>query len=82
MVSRDRVIHLDGITRPIEFYHRDYSGSTPVDTTDHRRTLYWNPHAHPDEMGMVKAKFYNSARRAMIKVSICGVGSDGRIYYY
>ena len=80
-IWRDRMFHLDGFPRPRQFYHRDYSKCEP-DSTDYRRTLYWNPNVHPDKDGKVNVTFYNGARPAYLKVSICGIGADGKIYYY
>ena len=79
-VFRDRRIVLDGFAYPEQFYHRDYSGVTPTDSTDYRRTLYWNPNAHPDKEGNLKIQFYNGARPAYLKVSICGISEEGVIY--
>ena len=76
------MMHLDGIAYPKQFYHRDYSGAALPDSTDYRRTLYWNPNVHPDKDGNINIQFYNGARPAHLKVTICGVGEDGKIYYY
>ena len=81
-LSRDRLIQLDGIAYPLEFYHRDYSSSILKDVQDYRRTLYWNPNVHPDKQGNVSISFYNGSRPSMLKVSICGVSADGKIYYF
>lgn len=81
-MRRDRRILIDGFAYPEQFYHRDYSGAALPDSSDYRRTLYWNPNAHPDKDGNLNIQFYNGARPAHLKVSICGVGEDGKIYYY
>ncbi len=81
-MRRDRRILIDGFAYPEQFYHRDYSGAALPDSSDYRRTLYWNPNVHPDKDGNLNIQFYNGARPAHLKVSICGVGEDGKIYYY
>ena len=81
-IWRDRMMLLDGFAYPEQFYHRDYSGAALPDSSDYRRTLYWNPNAHSDKDGNLNIQFYNGARPAHLKVSICGVGEDGKIYYY
>ena len=81
-MRRDRRIVINGFAYPEQFYHRDYSGAALPDSSDYRRTLYWNPNAHPDKDGNLNIQFYNGARPAHLKVSICGVGEDGKIYYY
>ena len=80
-VRRDRSLELDGIAYPEQFYHRDYSGQTPRDSSDYRRTLYWNPNARVDADGNLNVKFYNGARPAYLRVSMCGISEDGKIYY-
>lgn len=80
-VRRDRRILLDGFAYPEQFYHRDYSGQTPRDSSDYRRTLYWNPNARVDADGKLQVKFYNGARPAYLRVSMCGISEEGKIYY-
>lgn len=80
-MRRDRYFVMPGFSYPEYFYHRDYSDEVPTDTTDYRRTIYWNPNAHPDAEGNVDVKFYNGSRPAYLKISVCGVGQDGVIYY-
>jgi len=82
ILRRDRRMVIDGIAYPEQFYHRDYSGAALPDSADYRRTLYWNPNAHPDKDGNLDIQFYNGARPAHLKVTMCGVGEDGQIYYY
>lgn len=81
-VRRDRRILFDGFAYPVQFYHRDYSNSAPTDSADYRRTLYWNPNAHPDAEGRLSVSFYNGSRPSYLKISLCGVSADGKIYYY
>ena len=80
-VRRDRSLELDGIAYPEQFYHRDYSGQTPRDSSDYRRTLYWNPNARVDADGKLQVKFYNGTRPAYLRVSMCGISEEGKIYY-
>ncbi|MBE6331389.1 MAG: hypothetical protein E7070_03645 [Bacteroidales bacterium] len=81
-MRRDRRMVIDGIAYPEQFYHRSYADSALPDSADYRRTLYWNPNAHPDKDGNIDIKFFNGARPAHLKVTMCGVGEDGQIYYY
>lgn len=81
LVLRDRRIEIDGIAVPMQFYHRDYSNITP-DSSDYRRTLYWNPNAHPDADGNLNISFYNGSRKSHLKVSVCGINNEGKIFYY
>lgn len=80
-IRRDRRIVLDGIADPVQFYNRDYSMLTP-DSLDFRRTLYWNPNAHPDADGNLNISFYNGSRKSHLKVSVCGINNEGKIFYY
>lgn len=80
-IRRDRRFVIDGFAYPDEFYHCDYSNHVPSIPNDYRRTLYWNANAHPDRDGNLQIQFYNGSRPSQMKVSICGVGTDGIIYY-
>ena len=79
-IRRDRRLVFDGFTYPEQFYSPDYSNAVPDQPTDYRRTLYWNPNAHPDKEGKLNIPFYNNARTTRMRVSVCGVGVDG-IYF-
>ena len=79
-VRRDRRMVFDGFAYPEEFYSPDYSNAVPDQPTDYRRTLYWNPNAHPDKDGKLTIPFYNNARSTRMQISVCGVGNDG-LYY-
>ncbi|MBE6331879.1 MAG: hypothetical protein E7070_06200 [Bacteroidales bacterium] len=81
-IWRDRMMLLDGFAYPKQFYNRSYADSALPDSADYRRTLYWNPNVHPDKDGNINIQFYNGARPAHLKVTICGVSDDGQIYYY
>ena len=71
---RDRRYILDGMYEPNDFYHPDYSQRPlPADLQDHRRTLYWNPNARPDEEGRFTATFYNNGKQTRLKVSTAGL---------
>ena len=71
---RDRRIILDGMYEPDDFYHPDYSQRPlPADLQDHRRTLYWNPNAHPDADGHFTARFYNNGKPSRLKVTTAGI---------
>ena len=77
---RDRRYILDGMYEPDDFYHPDYSQRPlPADLQDHRRTLYWNPNARPDEEGRFTATFYNNGKQTRLKVSTAGITTSGGI---
>jgi len=64
-----------------EFYQPDYSQGLPSQSTDYRRTLYWNPNARSDEEGRFTATFYNNSKETRIKMSAAGVTKDGQLLY-
>lgn len=76
---RDRHYILPGFAEPTDFYSPDYSQARPVEPTDYRRTLYWNPNAHPDADGRYHVTFYNNSRQTRIRVSLAGITSDGKV---
>ena len=79
---RDRWLILPGIYEPDDFYHPDYTHSTPsTEVKDYRRTLYWNPNAVLDENGQYHARFYNNGKTTRIKVSAAGLTTSGKPIY-
>ena len=79
---RDRWLILPGIYEPDDFYHPDYTHSTPsAEVKDYRRTLYWNPNAILDENGQYHARFYNNGKTTRIKVSAAGLTTSGKPIY-
>lgn len=78
---RDRRYIFDGITYAEECYSPDYSSAIPAEPTDYRRTLYWNPNAHPSADGTFTTKVYNNSRETRVTVSSAGIDSQGQMYY-
>lgn len=78
---RDRHIVLQGINEPEDFYQPDYSNRQPVEPTDYRRTLYWNPNCVTDEQGRFTAVFYNNSKETRITMSAAGVTADGLLLH-
>ena len=76
---RDRRYLLPGIAEPAEFYQPDYSQALPLEPTDYRRTLYWNPNARLDDEGRFRTTVYNNSSETRIRVSVAGITPDGRI---
>ena len=76
---RDRRYLLPGIAEPAEFYEPDYSHALPLEPTDYRRTLYWNPNARLDENGCFRTTVFNNSSETRIRVSVAGITPDGRI---
>ena len=72
---------IDGLAFAEEFYSPDYSAVKPVEPTDYRRTLYWNPDVKPDENGLFQTTFYNNCRETRVTVSAAGLDSQGQMYY-
>ena len=66
-----------GYSRVDSYYHRDYSGAALPDSTDYRRTLYWNPRVETDHQGRFSLKFYNNARTKRIAVQAEGLTTYG-----
>lgn len=74
-----RVIKLDGITQPDEFYSPDYS-STPLPVEkDHRRTLYWNPSIETDCNGNASIEFYNAGKYTTLNIYAETISPDGKV---
>ena len=76
---RDRRYLLPGFAEPAEFYQPDYSQALPLEPTDYRRTLYWNPNARLDEDGRFRATVYNNSSETRIRVSVAGITKEGKI---
>ena len=76
---RDRRYLLPGIAEPAEFYEPDYSQSLPLEPTDYRRTLYWNPNARLDEDGCFRTTVFNNSSETRIRVSVAGITPNGKI---
>ncbi len=82
LVFRDRHIWLQGFNKAEAFYQPNYS-NMPVEErpADYRRTLYWNPNAVTDEEGRFTATFYNNGKQTRIRMSACGISTDGRLLH-
>ena len=68
---------IEGYSRVVSFYHRDYSGDELPDSADYRRTLYWNPDIETDHQGSATIRFYNNARTKRIVLHAEGITSWG-----
>lgn len=80
-VYRDRRYILEGFAYPAQFYHPDYSGQTPPEPSDYRRTLYWNPDLKLDEKGQAVITFYNNSRQTTLSVEAEGQAADGTLLW-
>ena len=76
---RDRRYLLPGFAEPAEFYQPDYSQALPLEPTDYRRTLYWNPNVRLDEEGRFRATVYNNSSETRIRVSVAGITKEGKV---
>lgn len=79
---RDRRYIFNGFTYPWRCYSPDYSKIKPTAPTDYRRTLYWKPDISLKEGEVFTDVIYGNSRMTKYKVTACGLGADGMIYYY
>jgi hypothetical protein len=70
---RDRHYMLEGFSEPADFYQPNYSLYKPIEPTDYRRTLYWNPNLATDKTGKARISFFNNSKETRIKVSVAGL---------
>lgn len=72
-----RHTYYEGYSRVSEFYSPDYSESVVPDTTDYRRTLYWNPDVYTDHLGCASVTFYNNAHTKHLHIRAEGFARNG-----
>lgn len=77
-----RHTYCEGYSRVVSFYHRDYSEEELLDTTDYRRTLYWNPSITTSVTGKAQISFYNNARTTPLHIRIEGITCDGDVFVF
>ena len=77
-----RHTYYEGYSRCVSFYHRDYSDCPLPDSTDYRRTLYWNPNVWSDHRGRVTVSFYNNARAKHLHIRAEGFTRNGEFIVY
>ena len=77
-----RITYYEGYSRVREFYSPDYSECALPDSTDYRRTLYWNPDIWTDMQGRSSITFYNNARTKHIHVRAEGFTRNGDFIVY
>ena len=77
-----RHTYYEGYSRVVSYYHRDYSGDELPDSTDFRRTLYWNPSITTNPIGKAQVTFYNNARTKHIHVRAEGFTRNGEFIVY
>ena len=77
-----RHTYYEGYSRVVSYYHRDYSGDELPDSTDFRRTLYWNPSITTNPIGGAQVTFYNNARTKHIHVRAEGFTRNGEFIVY
>ena len=77
-----RHTYCEGYSRVASFYHRDYSTDSLPDTTDYRRTLYWNPSVTTSVTGKAHITFYNNARTTRLHIRAEGLTRDGELIVY
>lgn len=76
-----RWITIHGYSRCEEFYSPDYRLSEPPTSTDHRRTLYWNPELLTDEQGKANVIFYSNSRpEQRLSINAQGIGVNGQMF--
>jgi hypothetical protein len=63
-----------------KFYEPQYESEIPpIQKTDFRGTLYWNPILRTDSTGVANASFYNSDQTGDVDIVVEGVTSDGKL---
>ena len=77
-----RMTYYEGYSRVREFYSPDYSECALPDSTDYRRTLYWDPDIWTDMQGRSSVTFYNNARTKHIHVRAEGFTRNGEFIVY
>ena len=70
-------INFQGLTQPTEFYEPNYDWEPEPETTDYRRTVYWNPQVTTDSEGRAHMEFFNNGFSQSLKVSAEGLTSNG-----
>ena len=73
---------IEGYSRVVSFYHRDYSGNELPDSADYRRTLYWNPSITTTPLGKAQVTFYNNVRAKRIHIRAEGFSRYGGLVVY
>ena len=71
-------INFQGLTQPTEFYEPNYDWEPEPETTDYRRTVYWNPQVTTDPDGRVHVEFFNNGFSRSLKVSAEGMTPNGQ----
>ncbi len=77
-----RHTYCEGYSRVVSFYHRDYSGEELPDSTDYRRTLYWNPSLNTTSTGKAEITFYNNTCAKHVHIQIEGITRNGEFIVY
>ena len=77
-----RHTYCEGYSRVVSFYHRDYSSDALPDTTDYRRTLYWNPSVTTSVTGKAYITFYNNSHTTCLHIRAEGLTRDGEPIVY
>lgn len=74
---------LDGLDRPVEFFHQDYSGTAlPEEKKSRTRTLYWNPSLKTDTNGKAQIRLKTGSLSGKIVISAEGITKDGHPIVY
>ena len=77
-----RHTYYEGYSRVVSFYHRDYSECVLPDSSDYRRTLYWEPNVWTDHLGRASVSFYNNARTKHLHIRAEGFTRNGEFIVY
>ena len=71
-------INFQGLTQPAEFFSPDYDWEPEPETTDYRRTIYWNPQVSTDAEGRAHIEFFNNGFSKSLSVSAEGITAGGQ----
>lgn len=67
------------ITPARVFYSPKYGLKTPVETTDYRSTLFWEPNIVTDRNGKARVSFYTSDNASGLTFNMQGASTEGNL---
>jgi len=68
-------------TLPKQFYRPKYTAQSPVNGTDQRSTIHWEPNIVTDTAGCATVSFYSADKPGTYTVTIQGTDLNGQIGY-
>lgn len=68
-------------TLPKQFYRPRYTAQSPVNGTDQRSTIHWEPNIVTDTAGCATVSFYSADKPGTYTVTIQGMDMNGQLGY-